>query len=71
MPDFLEPQDLVPDQGSDSHIIEEHDQEQHEEGWGFEDFEWHDGLRGVVSFPKQEAPEEDNRADQENNLIGG
>lgn len=57
MPDFLKPQDLVPDQGTYRHVIEQHDEKEHQERGSPEDIERHDGLRRVVSFPEEEASE--------------
>lgn len=67
--DFLLPGDEVPDEGGVGHEAEKDDDDEGEEGGGFEDGEWEDGVWGVFVLPDREGGEEDDGEDQEGDLV--
>ena len=70
MPDVLEPEKLVPEDGADGHVIEEDDEDKDYKGGCFEDIRGHHRVRGFM-FPDYEKSEKDKGRDEEADLVGG
>lgn len=62
MPDVLEPEELVPEDCADGHVVEEDDEDENGERGCFEDIWGHHGVRGFM-FPDYKKGEKNEGGD--------